>query len=535
MPLLAVAGVIVLATALRLYAFTWGLPDETHMFSYHPDEFHSLRGALSLAMGDPNPHFFNYGSLYLYLVAIAAMIGSPGVFASVAGATAGGPELPAAIQAWTLDARVVTLILSLATVYVVYLIAARIWGHRAGLLAAGALTVMPLHVIHSHYATVDVPGAFFVALALYFAVRLMDEPTGRNLIWAGVASGLAASVKYSGGLVIVAPLVAWLMSARGDDRPRPLAPLMIIGWATLAFAVTSPYTFLDWGAAWRDISFEMAHMRAGDDAAALARDPNGWWFHLKQLNLALTWPLLAVAIWGAVAGLRARRRELVPLVVFGALAFAVIGSAQVRYARYEMVLLPVVAALIGWIAQSTGLRLRDDAPKAVGWPIVGIGFVGAAWLSVLWLMVMGHVGFEDPRKAVMSFVEGETLGMVSEPWFHHPPVDYCNGGPALRSNPIWGAYKRPMCEFVITGLNPDAIREPLPRAFVFTDYDLTAPPEQVEAFKRELRKHYGNWWKSDQGTGVWWTTVLIPTAAHDWLYPFPMIYWCPRTSEAGDE
>ena len=92
-----------------------------------------------------------------------------------------------------------------------------------------------------------------------------------------------------------------------------------------------------------------------------------------------------------------------------------------------------------------------------------------------------------------------------------------------------------MVRNVVTGLNPDAIREPLPRAFIFTEFDLTGPPEQVEAFKQALREHYNNWWSSDKGTGIWWTTVLTPAAAHDWLYPFPMIYWCPLTSEAGDE
>jgi hypothetical protein len=205
-----------------------------------------------------------------------------------------------------------------------------------------------------------------------------------------------------------------------------------------------------------------------------------------------------------------------------------------------MVLLPVMAVLIGWVAQRTGLRLKDDVPKLIGWPIVGIGFVGATWLSVLWLMVMGHVGFEDPRDTAISMVErvgpdGGTIGLVSEPWFHHPPLDYCNGGPALRSSPIWGAYRRPVCEFVITGLDPAAIREPLPRAFVFTEYDLAASPEQVSAFKQALRKHYNNWWTADDGSGVYWTTMLRPSAAHDWLYPFPMTYWCPRTSEAGDD
>lgn len=521
MPLLAVAGVIALAAALRLYAFTWGLPDATHMFSYHPDEFHSLRGALSLAMGDTNPHFFNYGSLYLYLVAIAAMIGSSSVFASVAGATVGGPEFPAAIQAWTLDARVVTLILSLATVYVVYLIATRIWGHRAGLLAAGALAVMPLHVVHSHYATVDVPGAFFVALALYFAVRLMDEPTGRNLVWAGVAAGLAASVKYSGGLVIVAPLVAWLMSARDGDRLRWIAPLTIIGGAALAFALTSPYTFLDWGNAWRDISFEMAHMRAGDDAVALARDPNGWWFHLKQLNIALTWPLLAVALWGAVTGLRTRRRELVPLAVFGALAFAVMGSTAVRYARYEMVLLPVVAALIGWtLAEGKPVKLRLIALVVV---VIGLGM--CLHTSRQFLVQMGPRGSrDDAMKTLAHMLPGDaTIGLMSEPWFHQPPVDYCNGGPALRSNPIWGAYKRPLREIEVIGPDALALYYGVPDAFIYTDYD--APPHD---------EYHAKFWgmldwryrvvspQKDPGRGMW------PEPAHDWQYMNPGIVLCFR-------
>jgi hypothetical protein len=39
------------AAALRVVGLPWGLPDETHLFSYHPDEFHSLRGALALLLG----------------------------------------------------------------------------------------------------------------------------------------------------------------------------------------------------------------------------------------------------------------------------------------------------------------------------------------------------------------------------------------------------------------------------------------------------------------------------------------------------
>ena len=42
-------GLAVVAGALRVWGLKWDLPDATHLFSYHPDEYHSLRGLLSLA------------------------------------------------------------------------------------------------------------------------------------------------------------------------------------------------------------------------------------------------------------------------------------------------------------------------------------------------------------------------------------------------------------------------------------------------------------------------------------------------------
>src|ERR1041385_35966 len=35
---LPLAILIALALALRLWGITWGLPDQRHLFSYHPDE-----------------------------------------------------------------------------------------------------------------------------------------------------------------------------------------------------------------------------------------------------------------------------------------------------------------------------------------------------------------------------------------------------------------------------------------------------------------------------------------------------------------
>ena len=389
--LVVVLGV---AVAVRLIGITWGLPDDTHLFSYHPDEFHSLRGALSLALGDPNPHFFNYGSLYLYLVAIAAAIASPALFAAVATASPGGPVLPEVLSRWTLDARVVTVILAVATVAVVYATARRIWGHREGLAAGLLLALAPLHVLQSHYATVDVPGALFTALACYFAVAMIDDLTWRNVLWAGAAAGLAASAKYGGGVAIVAPAAAWaavFLHERGTDGETPLAMLpALVGTAVAAFALTSPYTFLDWPSAWRDISFEMQHMRTGDDPAMLALYPSGWSFHLINLAMGSGYVMLAAAAIGLTVGLTAKRSALWPLLAFGAVTFVMIAGTEVRYARYVVPLLPVVAVFAAGVVSEDFLAMVQGRAHAwsmaAGASVLVVGSVLAAGLMDVHLL-----------------------------------------------------------------------------------------------------------------------------------------------------
>lgn len=529
--LLAVLGV---ALAVRLIGITWGLPDETHLFSYHPDEFHSLRGALSLALGDANPHFFNYGSLYLYLVAAAAAISAPALFSQVAVATPGGPLLPEALRAWTFDARIVTVILAVGTVAVVYATARRIWGHREGLAAGLLLALAPLHVLQSHYGTVDVPGAFFTALACYFAVAMLDEVTWRNVIRAGVAAGLAASVKYSGGVALVAPLIAWGLVRwrdRGTGEEPSWGTLAIMPVAALAaFALTSPFTFIDWSSAWRDISFEMQHMQAGDDPAMVALYPSGWLFHLSNVAQGSGYIMLAAAAVGLGTGLAMRRRGLWPLLVFGLLVFMMIGGTQVRYARYAVPLLPVVAVLAGGIV-STDLfaAVRGGAWLTAG--AISVLMVGSVLASgMMSYRMLDRLVAIDARAQALEVLEREvpgdgSIGLVTEPWFYHPAVDYCNGGVALRSNPLWGAYRDPTRDLAALGLDPDALREQVPAAVVVTRFEvgvrLWAGDEEAESFVNALDD--AGYERISSFVSVPWGGVSARPLAQDLTYPFAWI------------
>ena len=164
-PKLLPAIILAAAAALRFWGLKWGLPNSAHAYSYHPDEFLTI-GAAGIVLCSFFPRFYNYPSLYIYLAAVAM------AFGSVYGLA---PDLAGAY----LCARVVTALMGIGAVAVVYWAGNKLWGsapedspgfeipdYLPGLLAGLVLCIAPLHVQHSHFATVDVPSTLFVAACL---------------------------------------------------------------------------------------------------------------------------------------------------------------------------------------------------------------------------------------------------------------------------------------------------------------------------------------------------------------------------------
>jgi hypothetical protein len=400
--------------------------------------------------------------------------------------------------------------------------------------AALALAVMPLHVLHSGYATVDVPLALFVSLTLLFAVQIALRPTPRSYLLAGICAGLAASVKYGGAVVVIAPLVAHLAAPRGADTKTPARPLVgLVSWWPLAmlgvmaaaFVLTSPYTVLDWTSARQDIAFEMQHMRAGEEPARSA-DPNGWLFHARCLAMATT-GMAVVALLG-IGGLLRRRllRALLGPVAFGGLWFLMIGAANVRYSRYELPLTPLLAVLLA--AAPLALWLRRPEWRLIGLllPTVTLGL----GLGVSMSMVQALRAQADPRDTARDLIvrkvpPGRTVGMVWEPWFQSPPLDFCNGGQALRRNPLWRRFQDPVRPLAFLGLDVRSLEREHPLAVVYSNFEVRdwerIGDPGAEAFLAALRQHYAL--AAVQTRPAPLSGLLGWRPPQDWLYPFPVI------------
>lgn len=529
---MAPAVIMVVAAGLRYLGIQWGLPNELHLFSYHPDEFHSLRGVFSLIMGDLNPHFFNYGSLYLYLVGFSCLLLSGGQLA-----VSGFEQLPRLLPTWTLVGREVSLVAAVLTVLAVYALARTIAGHRQGLVAAALCAVFPLHVLHSRYATVDVTQALMTTLALLLAVRIYQDPRRRNYVLAGLAVGLAASAKYNGALVLVGPICAHLLALRQPDGPAPPARCLwwLVVMAAVGFLLTSPYTVMDWANAKHDIIYEIQHMRDGEWPAREA-DPSGHWFHVVHLTMT-TLGATIFALFGAWALLRDRRyrNPTLILVLFAVLWLLMIGSSGVRYGRYVMPIVPVVAVLA---AASPLLVWRNKAELKLA-AVLAIGaLLGAnAYHSALLSYEMMQPDDRDRTLWLLAeyVPQTETVGTVWEPWFQGPPLDYVNGGAILRQNRLWQTFSRQVRPHITVGQDADALGDTLPYAVVYSNFEV----------RDALRIEHGptlEWMQvlSEEYRLVWYKPTRAPLAGilgwvppQDWLYPFPeLTLWVRRQPQA---
>jgi 4-amino-4-deoxy-L-arabinose transferase-like glycosyltransferase len=367
------AAIMALAAGLRFWALGHGIP-----FAVGADEPEIVgRVVTMMKTGDFNPHFFDYPSLYFYMQLVVSC--ARFIWGAMHGMWSSLTEVsPDQFYLW---GRALTAALGTATVYLVYRIGLR-WGMAHALVAAAFMAIMPNHVRESHFVLTDVPMTFFGTLAFLLALRASEKGTLASFAWAGAATGLSASVKYYGGLVLLLPMLAVAL----DGSPLVVKlrrAAAAVGACAVAFLATAPYTILDLTA----FLNAFAAMSAALDTRP-ASDP-GWRLYLKHLQIALAWPAVTIAIAGiAVAVVRTvtgpARVRWALLAWFPLVYFWLLSTRVLIFARYLMPLLPFVAlavaiAVVWAAARLLAVRmLRPVAPVVIAAAALAV-FAPPAW------------------------------------------------------------------------------------------------------------------------------------------------------------
>src|SRR5262249_22527960 len=106
--------------------------------------------------------------------------------------------------------RAISAALGTACVPLAYLIARRLGGRAAGLIAAFLLACAVVHLRESHFFSVDMSMVFFSTVAWLFAFRIAENGRWRDYMLAGLSLGAAIACKYSATFLIVVLVVAHL-------------------------------------------------------------------------------------------------------------------------------------------------------------------------------------------------------------------------------------------------------------------------------------------------------------------------------------
>ncbi|MDD3926263.1 MAG: glycosyltransferase family 39 protein, partial [bacterium] len=395
-----------------------GLPDKRHLFSYHPDEFYMVGGILNM---DPlhldlNPDFFNYGTLFIYLMAIASSVAKLFIF----------PQTDAGWMAlYIVSGRAVSALLGTLSIGLVFLSARRLGGIKAGIISALLLTFWPIHLVHSHFATVDVTAAFFVALTLWLCLKVYDGED-KALFWAALSAGLAAATRYNTALVFIAvPAALWLRSPvyRKQDVRRMFLLLPV---ALAGFLLGCPYALL----APAEFIPAVRHAQGlitsglGD---IFSHTPPGWIYHLTTNFLyGLGLPAMVLAVAATVHGLRSGRGKVI--LIWALLFYLLIGAAQVKFMRYMLPLTPALAIASGVFIErllvKTGGRLRIGIALLTAFTLIYTVIYGLSFAAL--------TGGRDPRDIIADQLIGEkpgtSVGMINVSNFSTPPLVWYNGG-----------------------------------------------------------------------------------------------------------
>lgn len=339
-----------------------------------------------------NPHFFNYPTGMIYL--LAGLFGLVMLGGTITGHFAGWSAALTWLSAGTyarppqggvlyfyptwgvttlyLIARGVSALAGTVTIPLVYAIARRVGcSNGAARLAALAVALSSLTVEHSHLATTDAAATCLATAALLLALRAEHGST-RSWILAGAMAGLAAGFKYNLGLVaaLLALLAAWRVRQDGPVVWRRLA--LAAAASIAAFLLTTPYAVIDFGRFGRDLGYEFHRVSNVTEmfqgAKEIETSSAEKLFDIFGTHLGVLG--MAAALGGLVLSLRTRRFAPTAVAVWVLLCLLPMLRWQSLYARYllgpwPMILLLAIVAI--WALGSFLSRSRAQLrPLATG-------------------------------------------------------------------------------------------------------------------------------------------------------------------------
>jgi hypothetical protein len=378
--------ILILGVVTRFWGLSWGLPN-----TYHVDENWFGGKAIKFLQGDLNPHFFHVPTLHMYALAgmwkvyygIEKSSGHVRTISEFAETYIQSPTM------FYLLGRALSALMGLGTILLLYLLGKRMFGARAGAIAALLLVFGLDHARISHDMLPDVPMVFFLVLGYLFIWNIAEKGRTRDYLWAGAAAGLAMTTKYGGILLFLPLFIAHVYRVREEKRPLReiiLSPRLIgSGLIFLAvFFLGSPYVILDFPRFFKDFKWQSSHLASAGhygDAAV----HSSLLFYLRygfMENIGIISQFLVLG--GLILCLFRRKKRDLILLSYPLIQFAMVATWKARATRYLFPMAPFFV-LIGAVFLDYLLGRGDrrfapvgaDRKRRIAWAAASVLLIAA--------------------------------------------------------------------------------------------------------------------------------------------------------------
>jgi len=274
-------------------------------------------------------------------------------------------------------ARLVPALAGLAGVVLLYAVGRRLFGMRAGLLAAGFLALSCYHIFFSQFARYYTLLMCFGLLAMWAAYRGIARGSWAWLVGAVVLTGVSFWTHWTAAALVPA-LVAWLLWCllipEERRRLRPAHWGLLLGPMVLAGLILGP-ALAGFFREWRGEAGFSAHRallvaaKLGDrmEPAILICAGVGSWLLLRERDPRARW-LVSFAV--------------VPLVLLVGLVGLSRGGS-----RFGLVCLPAFLLLAAEGANRLIARARPGRDRYLAWALVGLVMLSLGLKDALYFTV----------------------------------------------------------------------------------------------------------------------------------------------------
>ena len=369
---LILAVILAIAAGLRANGLFWDAP-----YYFNPDEKRLINWGMTFNYFDPGVS--EWGTLPLLLIrAITALLG---LF-----------SVPERAEIYVI-ARVLSVLLGCATIYLVYRLARKVYSQQTARWSALFTAITVLHIQYSHFYSLDNIFTFFIIIALFPIITVAQEEHRRQYLLAGLSIGLATAVRLNGVFLFGPFLIAHLFGAyrcqfgeeQNNDRPPFLQAMvntvwlattdsklwLALGISGLTFVVLTPtavfdpykYLFHD-GLVWVLLQ-SSGYLKS---QYTLQFEGTGPWFYISNLLFWGVGPFLLVAYGaGMIYSLVRWRAPAANLIIlsFVALYFSATIDSRVKFIRYGLPALPLLNLLTAEFF--TALRRTTSKNRLLSW------------------------------------------------------------------------------------------------------------------------------------------------------------------------